>query len=203
MRVTVFCFYFTDNTVAFAFTRSLNVILSNVSTVTANVLQSSVKFSDTTLTVYPRDIDLFKNNFVVHVIISFIGVFIFFFAICVLTYVFFKCCPPKNYRSGIEENKLQTRYNSLHFVAEEPEPILNVQDQNQENEDFTYLTPVFSGNDSNKSSYNENTTENEIETISSEYELSGHRALHETFNRPNSAIVHKDDVQNHIYIEIS
>lgn len=199
MRVTVFCFYSTDYSVEFAFTRSSNAMSSNVSTVTENVFQYSIKLSHTTLTNYPQDIELFRINFVVQAIISFMGVFIFLFAICVFTYMYFKCCQKKNYGSRIEENKLQTRYSSLHLVAEEPEPILNVQDQDQENKDCTYLTPVFSSNDSNNASLSsESATENET----SEYQLSGHQAP-ETFNRQNTTNVNKEAIQNHIYIEIS
>lgn len=37
------------------------------------------------------DIDLIKDNLVVYVIISLIGVFVFFFVIFVLMYIYFKC----------------------------------------------------------------------------------------------------------------
>lgn len=200
-----FVFFSTDYSVAFAFTRSSTAKSSNVSnshsTVTEHFLQDSIKFSDTTLTNYPQD---FKNNVLVHVIISFIGVFIFFFAICVLTYIFFKCCQKKSYGIGIEEHKLQTRYNSLQFVAEEPEPTLNVQAENQDNKDSTYLTPVYSSNESNKASISSETiARNENEAISSQNQLFGHQARQETSNTQHIANVYRNDAQEHIYIEIS
>lgn len=205
MRGNIFGVYSTDYSVAFAFTRSSTVKSSNVSishsTVTEHFLQNSIKFSDTTLTNYPQDL---KNNFMVHVIISFIGVFIFFFAICVLTYVYFKCCPKRSYGIGIEENKLQTRYNSLHFVAEEPEPTLNVQAQDQDNKDSTYLTPVYSSNESNNTRLSSETiARNENEAISSQNQLFGHQARQETPCTQNIPDVNRNDVQEHIYIEIS
>lgn len=212
IRVTLFCFHFTDYTMKFTHKsptlsnfRSSNVAIS-YSMVTESILDDNDKFSETTLTNYPQDIDVFKNNFVVHVVISFMGVFIFFFASCVLTYIYFKCCPKRrNYGSGMEENKLQTRYNSLNFVAEEPEATLNVEAQDQEdNKDFTYLTPVYNSNESTKSGISsEDIARNENEAISSENQLIGKQTRRKASNRQNLPNFTKEDVQEHIYIEIS
>lgn len=192
------------------FPTSSNLRSSNVSffhsTVPESTLDDNNKISDTTLTYYNQNIEVFKNNSVVHVVISFMGVFIFFFAICVLTYVYFKCCPKRrNDGSGIEENKLQTRYNSLNFVVEEPEATINVEGQDQENnKDSTYLTPVFNSNESPKSSIStEHIARNKNEAILSENQKIGKQFCRKAANRQNIHNFTKEDVQEHIYIEIS
>lgn len=109
-------------------------------------------FSDTTVTYFVRNnnLNVFKENIVVHVITSLIGVFVFFFALCVLTNIYFKCCRKKNTESRMEGNDWQAQYKSLRFVPAEPETILHLESQEQINTDFTYLTPVFSRNKSFK-----------------------------------------------------
>lgn len=106
-------------------------------------------FTKTTVTYFVRNnnFNVFKENIVVYVITSLIGVFVFFFALCVLTNMYFKCCRKKNTESRMEENDWQkTQYKSLRFVEAEPEAILHIESQEQTNTDFTYLTPVFSRN---------------------------------------------------------
>lgn len=107
-------------------------------------------FSETTVTYFVRDnnLNVFKENIVVYIITSLIGVFVFFFALCVLTNIYFKCCRKKYTESRMEGNNWQAQYKSLRFVAAEPEAILHLEPQEQSNTDFTYLTPVFSRNKS-------------------------------------------------------
>lgn len=132
-----------------------------VKTVTDH-LQLSTHFDDFS----PHDIDLIKDNSVVRVIISLIGVFVFFFAIFVLTYIYFKCFrKTANASGGVRENEWQAQYKSLNFNEVEPQIPLHPETQEMVNTDFTYLTPVFSRNDNQESrgtGENERRKENEI-----------------------------------------
>lgn len=83
------------------------------------------KLSDTALTYLPSDIDLSKNNLVVHVLISLIGVFVFFFAIFVFTFIYFKCFRKTTNTSVLRETDWQAQYKSLSFDAVEPQIPLN------------------------------------------------------------------------------
>lgn len=114
----------------------------------------------------PHDNDLIKDNSVVRVIISLIGVFVFFFAIFVLTYIYFKCFRKTTAVSGrAKENEWQAQYKSLNFDELEPQIPLHSETQEMVNTDFTYLTPVLSLNDNQESrgtGENERRNENEI-----------------------------------------
>lgn len=168
--------------------------------------QGTNKYSDTTLSLVPPGIDLLKDNSVVRVIISLIGVFVFFFAIFVLTYIYFKCFrKTTNASGGVRENECQAQYKSLSFGAVESQLIpLNPGQQGRVNTDFTYLTPVFSGNESRESrrtGENELRNENEIlpETHLQEQRVCNQKSTSRQ-DEPNST---HDDVQEHVYIEIT
>lgn len=140
----------------------------------------------------PHDIEIIRDNLVVRVIISLIGVFVFFFAIFVLTYIYFKCFRKTNTASSrVRENEGQAQYKSLRFDAAEPQIPLHPETQERVNTDFTYLTPVFSRNDNQESwGIDENERRNENETIP-ETHIQEHRASsEETISReiePNIA----------------
>lgn len=132
--------------------------------------------------------------------------FVFFFAIFVLTYCYFKCFRITTNASGeVRENKWQAQYKSLSFDAEEPQ--LNPshpEPQELVDSDFTYLTPVFSRNES-RNSYclgkNDREHENEILPVS---HLQEHRiSSQETAGKQNNPILIRDDIQDHVYIEIT
>lgn len=160
------------------------------------------KLSDTTLAYLPSNIDLFKNNLVVHVIISLIGVFVFFFATFVVTYIYFKCFRKTTNTSALKETERQAQYKTLSFDAVEPQLIpLHPEQQGRVNADFTYLTPVFSGNES-RTGENDRRKENEImipETHLQEQRVSSQ----ETISRQNEPSIGHDDGQEHVYIEIT
>lgn len=139
---------------------------------------------------------------VVHVIISLIGVFVFFFAIFVVTYIYFKCFRKTTNTSALKETEWQAQYKTLSFDAVEPQLIpLHPDQQGRVNADFTYLTPVFSGNES-RTGENDRRKENEImipETHLQEQRVSSQ----ETISRQNEPSIGHDDVQEHVYIEIT
>lgn len=80
--------------------------------------------------------------------ISLIGNFIFFFAIYALTYIYFKCFWKTTTAS---DGVRKARYKSLSFDAMEPHNPLHPETQGLVNKEFTYLTPVFSNNESRES----------------------------------------------------
>lgn len=162
------------------------------------------KYSDTTLSFVPPGIDLLTDNLVVRIVISLIGVFVFCFALFVFTYIYFKCFRKTTNASGVErETELQAQYKSLRFDTVEPQLIpLHPEPQGRVNTDFTYLTPVFSRNGSGESRRTgEITNENEIlpETHLQEQRVCNQ----ETTSRQDEPNSTHDDVQEHVYIEIT
>lgn len=164
------------------------------------------KYSDTTLSFVPPGIDLLTDSLIVRIIVSLIGVFVFCFVIFVFTYMYFKCFRKTNNASGgVKENEWQAQYKSLSFDAMEPQLIpLNPGQQGRVNADFTYLTPVFSGNESREARHTgEIRNENEIipESHLQEQRVCNQKSTSRQ-DDPNSTNMH-DDVQEHVYIEIT
>lgn len=175
---------------------------SHYVTIVTNHQQLTTHFDDFS----PHDNDLIKDNSVVRVIISLIGVFVFFFAIFVLTYIYFKCFRKTTAASDrVRENEWQAQYKSLNFDEMEPQMPLHSETQEMVNTDFTYLnTPVLSVNDNQESRGTgeiERRNENEIlpETHLQEQRVSSQ----ETTSRQNESTITHDDVQEHVYVEIS
>lgn len=206
--------YFIDSTRITSYERiTTRTSNSTVSDVTISFKKNTLDFtgdnnklSDTTLAYLPSNIDLFKNNLVVHVIISLIGVFVFFFAIFVVTYIYFKCFRKTTNTSAFKETEWQAQYKTLSFDAVEPQLIpLHPEQQGRVNTDFTYLTPVFSGNESRESRRTgENDRRKENEVIIPETHLQVQRvSSQETISRQNEPSIGHDDVQEHVYIEIT
>lgn len=163
-------------------------------------------YSDTTLAFLLPDTDLLKDYLVVRIIIGLIGVFVFFFAIFVLTYIYFKCFrKTTNTSDRVKETEWQAQYKSLSFDAVEPQLIpLHPDQRGRVNADFTYLTPVFSGNESREARHTgEIRNENEIipETLLQEQRVCNQKSTSRQ-DEPNSTNMH-DDVQEHVYIEIT
>lgn len=164
------------------------------------------KYSDTTLSFVPPSIDLLTDNLVVRIIISLIGVFVFCFAIFVFTYIYFKCFrKATNASDGVRETEWQAQYKSLRFNAVEPQLItLHPEQQGRVNTDFTYLTPVFSGNESRelrRTGENEIRKENEVLP---EIHLQEQRVYNQnSTSRQDEPNRTHDDVQEHVYIEIT
>lgn len=190
--------------------QSSTVRISNISvnykTVDYDFSRDTNKYSDTTSSFVPPGIDLLTDNLVVRIIISLIGVFVFCFAIFVFTYMYFKCFrKATNASDGVRETEWQAQYKSLSFDAIEPQLIpLNPGQQGRVNTDFTYLTPVFSGNESRESrrtGENELRNENELLPVThlQEQGVCNQKSTSRQ-DEPNST---HDDVQEHVYIEIT
>lgn len=81
----------------------------------------------------PTNSDLLKNN----IVIGFIGVFAFSFAIFVLSYICFKCLRKTANPSGQNENKRQAQYKSMTLEA------VNVEDTYREIEEPVDIEPVY------------------------------------------------------------
>lgn len=104
------------------------------------------------MTYLTTEIDLFKNNFLVHavqVILSLIGVFVIVFTIFVITYIYFKCFRKTSNEDEMKEKHLKAQYNSLSYDAGDTESRIQPE---QEEQDCTYLTPVYRRSDNSDTS---------------------------------------------------
>lgn len=190
--------------------QSSTVRISNISvdykTINYDFSRDTNKFGDTTLSFVPLGIDLLTDNLVVRIIISLIGVFVFCFAIFVFTYIYFKCFwKTTNASGGVRENEWQAQYKSLSFNAVEPHPIpLHPEPQGRVNTDSTYLTPVFSGNESRESRRTgENEIRNENEILPKIHLQEEKVCNQESTSRQDEPYSTYDDIQEHMYIEIT
>lgn len=188
--------------------QSSTVRISNISvdykTIDYVFSRDTNKYSDTTLSFVPPSIDLLTDSLVVRIIISLIGVFVFCFAIFVFTYMYFKCFRKTN-NGRVRETEWQAQYKSLSFDAVEPQLIpLHPEQQVRVNADFTYLTPVFSGNEIRES---HRTVENEIRNENEmlpKINLQEQRVCNqESTSRQDEQNSTHDDVHEHVYIEIT
>lgn len=156
--------------------------------------------SDTTITNLPPDNYLFKNDLLVHFIISLVGIFVFFFAIFVLTYIYLKCVRKTTYGSDrrVKENELQIHYKALSFDAVESHSQVRQEQQGRVDEDCTYLTPVLSRNESH---FGENEIRNENEILPTTQLQEQRVSSQENRSRQNEQSITHDDA--HVYIEIT
>lgn len=202
-------YYFTDTTTRI---KTTTISTGEASHITISFLNGyrdfstdNSKFTDTTLTYLTSEFDLFKNNLVVHVIISLIGAFVFFFAIFVFTYIYFKCFRKTTNSGGVRETDWQAQYKSLRFDSVEPQIPFHPEPQRRMNTDFTYLTPVFSRNNESRESRHTGETEirNEREFLPETHLQEQTVSSQETKSRQNEPNITHDDVQEHVYIEIT
>lgn len=97
-------------------------------------------------------------------------------------------------------NEWQAQYKSLSFDAVDPEITVYPEPQGRINTDFTYLTPVFSSSiEPQGSEENKRRQENEVIL----QETSFHRNSHETTGRQNESNITRENVLEHVYIEIT
>uniref|UniRef100_A0A8W8MFM2 TNFR-Cys domain-containing protein n=1 Tax=Magallana gigas TaxID=29159 RepID=A0A8W8MFM2_MAGGI len=160
--------------------QSSTVGISNISvnykTIDYDLSRGTNKYSDTTSSFVPPGIDLLTDNLVA-----------------------------TNASDGVRETEWQAQYKSLSFDAVEPQLIpLHPEPQGRVNTDFTYLTPVFSGNESRESRHiGENDRRKENETIPETHLQEQRVSSQETISRQNEPCIGHDDVQEHVYIEIT
>lgn len=137
----------------------------------------------------------------VNIALSLIGVFVFFFAFFVLTYFYFKCFRKTPNTIGFKNNEWKANYKSLKFETVEPQIPLDFEPQEGVNTE--YLTPVLSFNTSVEScEYGANEMTNE-KKIFSDAKVHGQRVSQETSNNQNEPNLTQNDVQDHVYIEIT
>lgn len=104
----------------------------------AEVLSTDIyQLGDTTLSNFPTNSDLLKNN----IVIGFIGVFAFSFAVFVLAYICFKCFRKTANPSGQKENERQAQYKSMAFQAVDHEGTYREIEEPVDVES-AYLSPV-------------------------------------------------------------
>lgn len=100
----------------------------------------------------------------------------------------------------MKDNEWQAQYKSLSFDAGDPEITVYPEPQRRVNTDFTYLTPVFSSNiEPQGSEVNKRRQENEVIL----QEASLHINSNEPSRRQNESNVTTENVQEHVYIEIT
>lgn len=153
------------------------------------------KHEDSTLIYLPTDIDLFKNSFVINlvqVIVSLVGVFVFFFAACVVTYIYFKCFRQTTDGKGLNSNQFESEYKSLSGMeAVDYESQLHPEPEQQANLELTYLTPVFRNDEKNETNI---MTESEFIADISMY----NRRISQ--QPTNESKLTSDNLQDHVYI---
>lgn len=175
--------------------RVLNVT-NSYHTVDQDISLDVNKHEDTSLIYLPTDIDLFKNSFVVNlvqVIVSLVGVFVFFFAACVVTYIYVKCFRQTTDGKRLNINQYESEIKSRSFEAVEYESLLTSEPEQQANLELTYLTPVFRNDVKSETNL---LTESEIIA-----ELPMHNR--QMCSQPtNISKMTSETLQNHVYIEV-
>lgn len=197
-----FFFNFTDTTTRIKHTTFTTGKVSPITILFLNGFRDfsidNNKSTDTTVTYITSEFNLFENN-LVHVIIGLIGAFVFFFAIFVFTYIYFKCFrKTTNSDGGVKENEWQAQYKSLRFESVEPQIPLHPEPQGRVNTDCTYLTPVFSHNENQESRRT-----GETEPFSNTYLQDQRVCSQESTSKQDETNITEDDVQEHVYIEIT
>lgn len=140
------------------------------------------------------EIGRLKNEFLVHavqVILSLIGVFVIVFTIFVITYIYFKCFRKTTNDGEMKEKHLKAQYNSLRFDADDTESRIQPEQEEQEG---TYLTPVYRRSDNSDTSCSD-----EIVEIFKETPLNRQKNRYKPTNNSN---INLDAEQTNVYIEI-
>lgn len=144
----------------------------------------------------PIDNDLFKNSFLINLVqavVSLVGVFVFFFVACVVTYIYFKCFRQKTDVNRLNSNQCGSEYKSLSFEAVECESPLRPEPEQQANLELTYLTPVFRNDEKSETN------------ILAESEIVADIPMHNrkicSQTRDESKLT-TDNLKDHVYIEI-
>lgn len=154
------------------------------------------KHEESTLIYLPTDIDLFKNSFVidlVQAVVSLVGVFVFFFAACVVTYIYFKCFRLTTDGKKLKSNQCESEYKSLSFEAVEYESQSPQEPEQQANLELNYLTPVFRNDEKSETN------------LLTECEITANIQMHNRQICPqlrDESQMTSDNLKDHVYIEI-
>lgn len=147
------------------------------------------KHTESTRENLPKNYDLLKNN----IVISLLGIFVFFSSIFVISYIYLKCFRNKPITSVANAIGSQAHYKALNFNLIEPENTGQSTSSRQTEMDSAYLLPVFTRNEDSE-------VEIKLESDKPIVDNTNHRF--ETTNR------HKLDwttgsAHDHVYIEIN
>lgn len=149
------------------------------------------KHEDSTLTYLPTDIDLFKNSYMINlvqVVVSLVGVFVFFFSACVVTYIYIKCVRQTANDKRLNSNQCESEYKSLNFELVEYDSPFHPEQELE----LTYLTPVLRSIEERVTSLSEN-------DILADIRIQRHAISSPPTNEQTPTT---DNLQNHVYIEI-
>lgn len=144
----------------------------------------------------PKDNDLFKNSFLINLVqavVSLVGVFVFFFAACVVTYIYFKCFRQKTDVKRLSSKQCESEYKSLTFEAVECVSPLHPEPEQHANLELNYLTPVFRNDEKSETNL---LTECEITS-----DIPMHNRQICSQLRDESKMT-SDNLKDHVYIEI-
>lgn len=161
----------------------------------------SIQTSEVSEASSNTDADIFKNNYVVLVIIILIGVFVLFFSIFVITYIYFKCCRKV---TSNNDNEWQANYKSLDFEAMQLEATghqVNLEQRGRFISDSSYLSPVFVRSESQNET--NDVPNNEIKCANNEVLPESELKRQATTNKINEVFLPPGDLTEHVYIEIT
>lgn len=157
--------------------------------VTDGLSRSTHKSSESNRENLPQNNDLLKNN----IVISLLGVFVFFFSVFVISYIYLKCFRKKAIASVINASESQAQYKSLNVDLVEPENTVQPAHPRRMEMDSAYLLPVFSRNE---------VSDFEIKLESDKPILDTNVHSSEITNRHELDSM-TDNVHDHVYIEIT
>lgn len=147
------------------------------------------KQSDTTVKNSHPNNGLLKNN----IVISLLGIFVFFFSLFVISYIYLKCFRKKINAGGIKDNKQHSQYNSLNFNQVEPESTVQLNPLRHMEADSTYLLPVFSPSESSEIEMKPECNKIKQYITNHGYEIGRRQQFNST----------ADNIHDHVYIEIT
>lgn len=158
-------------------------------TVEDGLSTSTHKSSESTRENLPQNNDLLKNN----IVISLLGIFVFFFSVFVMSYIYLKCFRKKSITSVINASESQAQYKSLNINLVEPENTAQPVPTRRIEMDSAYLLPVFSRNEDSEFEIKLESDKPILDTTIHSYEITNRQELDSM----------TDNVHDHVYIEIT
>lgn len=166
-----------------------NIEFSSPTTVEDGLSTSTHKSSESTRENLPQNNDLLKNN----IVISLLGIFVFFFSVFVMSYIYLKCFRKKSITSVINATDSQAQYKSLNINLVEPENTVQPEPSRRIEMDSAYLLPVFSRNEDSEFEIKLESDKPILDTTIHSYEITNRQELDSM----------TDNVHDHVYIEIT
>lgn len=166
-----------------------NIEFSSPTTVEDGLSTSTHKSSESTRENLPQNNDLLKNN----IVISLLGIFVFFFSVFVMSYIYLKCFRKKSVTGVINASESKAQYKSLNINLVEPENTVQPEPSRRIEMDSAYLLPVFSRNEDSEFEIKFKSDKPILDTNMHSYEITNRHELADMV----------DNVHDHIYIEIT